>query len=480
MKINFEQYGIKKIIPSELELRGYLSQYCGFIDKRSFLEESAEIVDYIESIGFEYYDISKMPFEIVKLIMTKFNILPDCLYFSIIDQFANYDSPDFGITIENAIKDKYKGMFLDLDFTIPALPSPEEKDNLIEYLPKFYNALQEVELANGKFLIAYSLGNQLLDIYNENGNMLDLEGVDSMRESDYITSCEIALDKKSILINFLGRFKSWSVFDYDSHKFIYNNASSRLFIDNSPPDYYHIDEVDTVLNKINAENEKVSKMPFSVIIGSQEWTTRNLETVHFCNGDPIKEASSEEDWELAAQSETPAWCYYENNTNNGQKYGKLYNWYAVNDVRSLAPEGWHIPTVEDWELLSNFLGDDCNERLKGGDDWKLYEKKADFFQVFFDNMEELENNEEDSSQFSQFNNTGFTALPGGARGEFGNAFFAMRDSAYWWTSSPVDEEDSFSQTQAYFILLFARHNSLQIGAFSDKKAGYSVRCIRNK
>ena len=122
-------------------------------------------------------------------------------------------------------------MFLDLDFTIPALPSPEEKDNLIEYLPKFYNTLQEVELANGKFLIAYSVGNQLLDIYNENGNMLDLDGVDSMRESDYITSCEIALDKKSILIIFLGREVSWSVFDYDSHKFIYKNCGSYFFND---------------------------------------------------------------------------------------------------------------------------------------------------------------------------------------------------------------------------------------------------------
>jgi uncharacterized protein (TIGR02145 family) len=474
MKINLEQYGIKKIIPSELELRGYLSQYCQFIDKRSFIEESAEIVDYIESIGFEYYEISKIPFEIVKSIMSKFNILPDCLYFSIIDQFANYDSPNFGIIIN-----EYKIEDIEIESDFLEEPNSDNEDYLIEYLPKFYNALQEVELVNGKFLIAYSVGNQLLDIYNKNGIPLLLDGVDSWRESDYITSCKITLDKKSILINFLGRVDSWAIFEYDNHTFIYKNSGDG-HSESAPSNYYLPEEVDIHINKQFIENERVSKMPFSVIIGSQEWTTRNLETVHFCNGDPIKEASSEEAWELAAQSETPAWCYYKNNINNGQKYGKLYNWYAVNDIRGLAPEGWHIPTLKEWELLSNFLGDDCNERLKGGDDWKLYEKKADFFQVFFDNMEELENNEEDSSQFSQFNNTGFTALSGGARGEFGNAFFAMRDSAYWWTSSPVDEEDPFSQTQAYFILLYAHNISLQIGGFSDKKAGYSIRCIRNK
>jgi hypothetical protein len=238
MKINLEQYGFKEIIPSELELRGYLSQYCEFIEERSFFtEESAEINDYIKSIGFEYYEISKMPFEIVKSIMSKFNILPDCLYFSIIDQFAKYDSPDFGIII-NDYKNSYKIedslLYIESDFL--------EESSLIDYLPKFYNTLQEVELANGKFLIAYSVGNQLLDIYNENGNILDLDQFyrPTWRASNYITSCEIALDKKSILIIFLGREVSWSVFDYDSHKFIYKNCGSYFFNDSKPGDYYLI------------------------------------------------------------------------------------------------------------------------------------------------------------------------------------------------------------------------------------------------
>ena len=226
MKINLEQYGFKEILPSELELRGYLSEYCQFFGKRNFLKDSSEMVDYIESIGFEYNEISKMPFEIVKSIMSKFNILPKNLYFLTTDQFAEYKSPDFVIVIDNYLKKRY-------EFEVPNY-------SLIEFLPKFYNTLQEVELANGKFLIGYSVGNQLLDIFNENGNPLLLDGVDSWRESNYITSCEIALDKKSILINFLCRNVSWSVFDYDNHKFIYKNSGSYLSNDSKPGDYYLI------------------------------------------------------------------------------------------------------------------------------------------------------------------------------------------------------------------------------------------------
>ena len=170
MEIEHELYCIKKIIPSEFELRGYLNQCCQYTGKRSYLEESEMIVDYIESKGFELKDISKIPFNEIIQIMNHCKIFTAFLYFSTSDQFAKYDSPDFGITIENAIMDRYEGIFLDLDCTIPALPNPAEKDELIEFLPKFYNSLQEVKLNYGKILIAYTLGGELLDIFTENGN----------------------------------------------------------------------------------------------------------------------------------------------------------------------------------------------------------------------------------------------------------------------------------------------------------------------
>src|SRR5262245_8354555 len=82
----------------------------------------------------------------------------------------------------------------------------------------------------------------------------------------------------------------------------------------------------------------------SVTIGSQTWMSRNLDVSRFQNGDPIPEARRIEDWVNAGKNGRPAWCYYENKPELGAIYGRLYNWYAVVDVRRLAPDGWHIPS----------------------------------------------------------------------------------------------------------------------------------------
>ena len=94
-----------------------------------------------------------------------------------------------------------------------------------------------------------------------------------------------------------------------------------------------------------------------VKIGQQVWTTENLNVDKFRNGEIIPEAKSEEEWIEAGDNKKPAWCYYNNDPSNGTKYGKLYNWYAVNDPRGLAPEGWHIPSDKEWDVLTNYLGE---------------------------------------------------------------------------------------------------------------------------
>jgi len=87
-----------------------------------------------------------------------------------------------------------------------------------------------------------------------------------------------------------------------------------------------------------------------VTIGNQVWMSQNLNVDKFRNGDPIPHAETREEWEKAGENRHPAWCYYDNDSANADKYGKLYNWYAVNDPRGLAPEGWKIPSHEDWTL----------------------------------------------------------------------------------------------------------------------------------
>jgi len=89
----------------------------------------------------------------------------------------------------------------------------------------------------------------------------------------------------------------------------------------------------------------------SAFFGNQEWMTSNLNVDHFRNGDPIPEAKTNEEWEKAGENGLPAWKYYNNDPSND----KIYNWYAVNDPRGLAPEGWRIPSSDDWGVLEDYL-----------------------------------------------------------------------------------------------------------------------------
>jgi uncharacterized protein (TIGR02145 family) len=86
-------------------------------------------------------------------------------------------------------------------------------------------------------------------------------------------------------------------------------------------------------------------------IGDQIWMAENLNVSKFRNGDVIPEAKTNEEWIRVAKEKQPAWCYYNNDVNNGNKFGKLYNAYAVRDPRGLAPKGWHIPSTEEWDKL---------------------------------------------------------------------------------------------------------------------------------
>jgi len=94
-------------------------------------------------------------------------------------------------------------------------------------------------------------------------------------------------------------------------------------------------------------------VPNIVRIGNQIWTNTNLQTVRYRNGDPIPEVQNQTEW---ASLTTGAWCYYNNNPANGVIYGRLYNWFAVNDPRGLAPDGWRVPSSDDFLTLANFLG----------------------------------------------------------------------------------------------------------------------------
>ena len=95
-----------------------------------------------------------------------------------------------------------------------------------------------------------------------------------------------------------------------------------------------------------------------VVIGTQIWMSTNLEETRFRNGDVIPQAQTDEEWQEAGFAKKPAWCYYNDYVDEGSvivKRGKLYNSFAVNDPRGLAPLGWHIPKESDWMILETFM-----------------------------------------------------------------------------------------------------------------------------
>src|SRR5258708_5920309 len=94
----------------------------------------------------------------------------------------------------------------------------------------------------------------------------------------------------------------------------------------------------------------------TVKIGRQEWMAENLDVSHFRNGDPITEAEDAGEWQKEGSGGRPAWCYYNGDPISGRMYHKLYNWYAVNDPRGLAPDGWHVPSNSEWVDLEGYLG----------------------------------------------------------------------------------------------------------------------------
>jgi len=185
----------------------------------------------------------------------------------------------------------------------------------------------------------------------------------------------------------------------------------------------------------------------TITIGTQVWMTKNLDVATFRNGDPIPQAKTGEEWKKAGENQQPVWCYYYNDPANGAKYGKLYNWFAVNDSRGLAPVGYHIPSDAEWTELTDFLGgkEVAGTKMKSTDGWK--------------------------GNGNRTNESGFSGLPGGGR-SYDGTFYNFGLDGNWWSSK---ENVTFN---AWFRGLY--YNFGFVGRLYDDKAeGFSVRCLRD-
>jgi uncharacterized protein (TIGR02145 family) len=166
-----------------------------------------------------------------------------------------------------------------------------------------------------------------------------------------------------------------------------------------------------------------------VKVERQFWMKENLNVSSFSNGDIIPHAKNMDAWVLAGKNEQPAWCYYENTPSNETSYGKLYNWYAVNDPRGLSPEGWHVPSKEEWEIVSKLINSD---------------KKKEML----------------INTMNFFSNIGYREK---------DASFRSSEYPIWWSSTEGSKKLSWLSYLAGIVSI----------GFNSKDCGFSVRCIRN-
>ena len=220
----------------------------------------------------------------------------------------------------------------------------------------------------------------------------------------------------------------------------------------------------------------------SVKIGNQEWMTRNLDVDRFRNGDLIPHVESAEDWKKVGENNQPAWCYYDNDTENGKKYGKLYNWYAVNDPRGLAPEGWHIPLDVEWSILVDFLGEDeAGHKMKSIEGWDEWYDKSDFDEshMYYDVIDIKEYPGIKRSGNGD-NSSGFNSLQNGHRyedGDFGSCYYSWfldvyESFSYFWSDTTFENESALLRS------LRNKSCSLERGS-CPKNYGISVRLIKD-
>lgn len=184
----------------------------------------------------------------------------------------------------------------------------------------------------------------------------------------------------------------------------------------------------------------------SVVIGTQTWMSKNLCVSHYRNGDKIPQVRNSAKWRTLT---TGAWCWPNNDSLLGAVYGKIYNWYAVNDPRGLAPRGWHVPADTEWTVLVNYLG---GATVAGG---KL--KEAGTAHWWFPNT-------------AATNSTGYTGIPAGNRYNTGD-FLYLHIYGWCWTST---EENS--------LAVYRRLNYNDAGVFrgaADKRDGFTLRCVED-
>jgi uncharacterized protein (TIGR02145 family) len=206
--------------------------------------------------------------------------------------------------------------------------------------------------------------------------------------------------------------------------------------------------------KYKCVKDKEGNSYATIEIGEQTWMAENLRSTTYANGDPIPNVVENVNW--SSSNNVGAWCHYNNQSQYDEPYGKLYNWYAVADSRNLCPDGWHVPSDEEWSVLVNYLDPNSNGGIN-------YPNNAGGKMKSTDKQYWLEDN------IDATNESGFSGLPGSTRSEFD--FDINQNYGSWWSSTEKDGE-AWYRSVKHLDGSAERYNY-------HKGIGRSVRCIKD-
>ncbi|MCF8460873.1 MAG: hypothetical protein K9G46_09120 [Flavobacteriales bacterium] len=185
-----------------------------------------------------------------------------------------------------------------------------------------------------------------------------------------------------------------------------------------------------------------------VTIGSQCWMGENLKTSKFRDGSQIAQVTDGEQWKNLS---TPAFCFYNNDNSNNDTYGKLYNWFTIEDPRGVCPTGWHVPSDAEYAVLTKYLG--SADDVAGG------------------RLKEAGTLHWDAPNEAASNSSGFTGLPAGMRFQEGQ-FDHMGKNGLFWSSRRESESLAFYLTLTY-------NSAASYRTYIYKRSGFSCRCVKD-
>jgi uncharacterized protein (TIGR02145 family) len=183
----------------------------------------------------------------------------------------------------------------------------------------------------------------------------------------------------------------------------------------------------------------------TVQIGNQRWMAQNLRTSRYNDGTSIPEITLEEPVAWSTNT-TGAWSFYDDDSANNTPYGKLYNYYVVQNSKNVCPTGWSVPSDSDWVELHEYLGDNAGNKLKSTTRW--------------------------ADNGNGTNESGFDAIGSGRKGSSGTSYTDLNKVARFWTATQYNANNG--------VIYRLTHDSDELQRdFNSKNNAFSIRCISN-